>query len=497
MNALTKAFAFFAKEFHDIRRQPRLLISLVGGPLLVLAAFGATFRSANPAVTAVLVWPRDGIPGISQEEAAAFVGANFNLAKVTTDEQEAIRMLENAGADVVQVIPSFDFTPGSGKPRPEIRIVSRTVDPNTEAWIRSVAYAETNYINQRLLAVEADQAQARAREVSLSLDGFRSELAQVSANINPQQIERAQKLAGGLRELLTGLLAALPAAGSAPASLAPELNDVRDAATRLLYDIDELDRVLARGEVATQLERLQSAISDIDSLRITVNVFVETPAEELIAPVKQSYTNLRGSPFSMVVFYAPAVLALLVQQLAITLASLGVVRERQMGAFEMFRVSPLGLSQILLGKSIAFILFVVVAGIVLRVLMALLGVPTPAHPIQYLVLMILLAVASVGVGLFVSAISRTDAQAIQFTMLALLLSVFFTGFFLPITGFAWPAKVISALLPMTHAMKGFRELSLSGGTLDTVVWVSLVLIAVLAYGLAVILLRRQYRKVMD
>jgi ABC-2 type transport system permease protein len=497
MNALTKAFAFFVKEFHDIRRQPRLLISLVGGPLLVLAAFGATFRSANPAVTAVLVWPAEGIPGISQDEAAAFVGANFNLAKVTTAEQEAMRMLENDEADVVQIIPSFDFAPGSDRPRPEIRIVSRTVDPNAEAWIRSVAYAETNYINQRLLAAEASQAQTRAREVSISLEGFRAQLAQVTAAVEPQAIARGQELVGSLRELLTGMLGALPAGGAVPASIAPELDDVRSAATVLLDDLVELDQALVRGDVAAQAERLKSAIGEIDDLRVTVNVFVETPAEDIISPVRQSYTNLRGNPFTMVVFYAPAVLALLVQQLAITLASLGVVRERQMGAFEMFRVSPLGLSQILLGKSAAFILFVVVAGIVLRVLMAFLGVPTPAHPVEYLVLMFLLAVASVGVGLLVSAVSRTDAQAIQLTMLALLLSVFFTGFFLPITGFAWSAKVISALLPMTHAMKGFRELSLSGGSLDTVVWVSRVLIAVLAYGLAAVLLRRQYRRVMD
>ncbi len=39
MKALTKVAAFFLKEFHDVRRQPRLLLSLVGGPLLVLAAF--------------------------------------------------------------------------------------------------------------------------------------------------------------------------------------------------------------------------------------------------------------------------------------------------------------------------------------------------------------------------------------------------------------------------------------------------------------------------
>ena len=91
MTALTKIFAFFLKEFHDVRRQPRLLLSLVGGPLLVLAAFGATFRSANPGVSAVLVWPENGVPGVEQQQAEALIGSSFRLAKTTTDRAEGAR----------------------------------------------------------------------------------------------------------------------------------------------------------------------------------------------------------------------------------------------------------------------------------------------------------------------------------------------------------------------------------------------------------------------
>jgi hypothetical protein len=50
---------------------------------------------------------------------------------------------------------------------------------------------------------------------------------------------------------------------------------------------------------------------------------------------------------------------------------------------------------------------------------------------------------------------------------------------------------------MTHAMKGFRELSLSGTALDSGVWLGLALIALLSYGLVALIMRRQYRTVMD
>jgi ABC-2 type transport system permease protein len=186
-----------------------------------------------------------------------------------------------------------------------------------------------------------------------------------------------------------------------------------------------------------------------------------------------------------------------VQQLAITLAALGLVRERQMGSFEMFRVSPLKFSQILLGKSLAYILYVTVAGIILTGLLTLLKVPFPAYLGQYFALLVLLATASVGIGFLISATSRTDSQAIQLTMLVLLLSIFFTGFFLPITGFAWPAWIIAVLIPMTHAINGFQSLLLAGNPVGADIWVIMLIIILLAFGLVSLIMRRQYRKVLD
>jgi ABC-2 type transport system permease protein len=254
---------------------------------------------------------------------------------------------------------------------------------------------------------------------------------------------------------------------------------------------------LRDGELANHVERLDSTAEEIESLRGTIDVFVATPPENIISPISETYTNLRGSAFSMVIFYAPAVLALLVQQLAITLAALGLVRERQMGSFEMFRVSPLKFSQILLGKSLAYILYVTVAGVILTGLLTLLKVPFPAYPGQYLAMLILLATASVGIGFVVSALSKTDSQAIQLTMLVLLLSIFFTGFFLPITGFAWPAQLIALLIPMTSAIVGFQQLMLAGTSASADPWILLTVITLLSYGLVSLIMRRQYRKVLD
>lgn len=497
MAYVIKALSFFVKEFHDVRRQPALMLSLVGGPLLVLAAFGATFRSANPFVRVVLVWPENGVPGVNQEQAVRFISSNFSLVKVTSDENEAMQMLDRGDTDVVQIIPDAEFHVGGDQDRPNIELISRTIDPSAEAWIRSLGYGELNFINQQLLAQEANVAQEKAREVAGSLGDAQQEFEQIRQNMNPQEIERAASVIKELRPVLVELLAFLPPESLAQANISPELSKLYRDIEVLSDDLDELDQVLRQGELANHVERLDSTAEEIENLRGAIDVFVATPAENIITPIKETYTNLRGSAYSMVIFYAPAVLALLVQQLAITLASLGLVRERQMGSFEMFHVSPLKFSQILLGKSLAYILYVTVAGIILTGLLTLLKVPFPGYPGQYFVLLVLLATASVGIGFLISATSRTDSQAIQLTMLVLLLSIFFTGFFLPITGFAWPAWIIAILIPMTHAINGFQSLLLAGNPVGADIWVIMSIIILLAFGLVSLIMRRQYRKVLD
>jgi ABC-type polysaccharide/polyol phosphate export permease len=82
-------------------------------------------------------------------------------------------------------------------------------------------------------------------------------------------------------------------------------------------------------------------------------------------------------------------------------------------------------------------------------------------------------------------------------MLVLLLSIFFTSFFLPITGFAWPAWIIALLIPMTHAIEGFQNVVLAGSSVGFGVWLGLVLIIVLSYSMVLLIMRRQFRKTID
>ncbi len=494
---ITKVIAFFAKEFHDVRRQPRLMLSLIGGPLLVLAAFGATYQSSNPFVSTVLVWPKEGIPGVDRDQATKYIGTNFYLAGVIEDEAKAMQMLNDGEVDVIQILPSVPKDGFSDGSRPEIRVLSRTINPNVEAWTRSLAFSETNYINRSILSQEASNSQDKALEVDDSLEGALKEYESINRSFDETEIEHAYEITNELQLVLQDLLNILPPESLAQANLSPELSSLYTKIQLLSDDLKELEHVLDLGELPVLHERLESTIEEIKSLKVAIDVFIAVPPVNIISPIRETYTNLRGSVYSMVVFFAPSVLALLVQQMAVTLGSLGLVRERQMGSFEMFRVAPLRFTQLLLGKSLAYILFVSIAGGILTGLLSILNVPLPVNTLHFLLLLLLLAMASVGIGFLISSVSRSDSQAIQLTMLLLLLSIFFTGFFMPLTGFSWPAWIIAYLIPMTHAIPGFQDVLLSGTSVGVGEFQGLIFIALISFGLVLLIMRRQYKQVLD
>lgn len=133
----------------------------------------------------------------------------------------------------------------------------------------------------------------------------------------------------------------------------------------------------------------------------------------------------------------------------------------------------------------------------MTLLLRLLKVPFPSHPLYFLATLILLATSSVGIGFLISAVSRTDSQAVQLSMLVLLLSIFFTGFFLPITGFRWPALVIALLIPMSYAIESFQHLMLAGDLPNGGNVVALAVVALLAFGIVLMIMKRQYRKIAE
>lgn len=487
---LIRVRAYFLKEVNEIRRQPLLILSLIVGPLLVLILFGATYVNSTPRVRTAVVLPADGAPGISEEQIRQLIGLNFDLRLITSDRAAAEAQLAAGELDLVQIIPGnvgLSLRDGSS---PQIEFRSNAINPLTEGWIQYLAYAEVNEINKEILRVTAAQAQQEAANIQVRIIDAEGKVTELERGIDEARKQAARENIRDLRSALERLESLLPSQ-EILAAQGGEFARIRPTIARTRASLGRLDQAIGENRVAEIVAEIATARSDLQVLNGSLEIFINTPTDRLVSPVSQSYSNVRGGAYPAVVYYAPGVLALLVQHTAVTLGALALVRERLMGAFEVFRVAPVSLTQLILGKYLGYTVFIGLATLVLIVAMALLGVPLLGSWLQFAGIILLLIVASLGVGFLISALSGSDSQAIQLAMISLLLSIFFSGFFIALESFAWPALIVAYAIPMTHGLAGFQHLMLRGIPADLWTWIGLILIAIITFALVVLITRRQ------
>jgi ABC-2 type transport system permease protein len=211
----------------------------------------------------------------------------------------------------------------------------------------------------------------------------------------------------------------------------------------------------------------------------------------IAAPTKAEAKNVAPSPPQVINFFGPAVFALVLQHLAVTLTALSMVRERLSGQMDLFRVSPVTSTEVLLGKYIAFaVLCLAVSGVVAATLVYVLGVPMLAGWLVFVGIVLLLTFAALGVGLLISLISDSERQAVQLSMLILLASVFFSGFVLPVEDFIGPVQYLSYVLPVTHGIETLQQAMLRGAVSSTWMLAALAGIGLLLFFASLLRLRR-------
>jgi ABC-2 type transport system permease protein len=218
------------------------------------------------------------------------------------------------------------------------------------------------------------------------------------------------------------------------------------------------------------------------------------PPDVIAAPTRADMHNIAPVTPNVIAYFAPAVLALILQHLAVTLVAMSLVKERTSGVMELFRIAPVSTAEVLIGKLLAFgLIGGVIATLTVGLLVVGLGVPMLAAVGVVALAVGLLLLASICLGLLIAVVSDSERQAVQLSLLVLLASVFFSGFVLPITEFTAPVRAIAYTLPVTHGIRLLQDLMLRGATNHAWEFLALGAIAAVTLALAWILLRRGMR----
>lgn len=490
---IIRVLAFFGKEMNEVRRQPRLVLSLILGPTLVLLMFGIGYQRDRPVLRTGLVIPSSIEPDLARQ-LYNLAALNFQIEAISEDREEMIRRLQAGEFDVIQIFPGDLRGRVLSGQQPRVEFMANTVNPTDEQWIQYLAYTEVSEINRAILVEAAREIQNESSATLAEIEEASRTLANLQEGISAVDRERALGVLRNLRES-AGLVSI-----SSPIILRIlpsdiDVNEVQRTLRAFREDLAEIEAALLNDEIGLSQERLEMARDRLEELERTALMLRSVPPEQIVSPLRENYANVRGQAVLLMVYYAPGVVALMIQHIAVTLGALAIVRERMLGSIEMFQVAPISSRQVIYGKYLAYVFFILLISGGLTAALILLGVPMPSDVWLYVAMIILLTLASLGLGFLLSVFSQSDSQAIQLSMLILLLSIFFSGFLLPLESFLPFISVVGAFLPLTHGISGLRALTLEGANPEPFTWAALVVLSAASFLVVAAGMRKMFQQV--
>lgn len=167
-------------------------------------------------------------------------------------------------------------------------------------------------------------------------------------------------------------------------------------------------------------------------------------------------------------FIIPGLIAFILQLVAITMASMAIVRERERGTLEQLLVTPLDPLGLMLGKLAPYLIVgVIETAVILAVMRFGFMIPVRGSLVFVFGTAFVFIVACLSIGLFISTRARTQPEAQQQAQLFFLPSVFLTGYLFPVAGLPVVLYAIGRVLPMTHMIAIMRGIVLrEAGPMD-------------------------------
>jgi len=184
-------------------------------------------------------------------------------------------------------------------------------------------------------------------------------------------------------------------------------------------------------------------------------------------------------------FMIPGVLGLLLMVMTMLLTSLAIVKEKELGTLEQLVVTPIKPYQLIIGKLTPFFLIGVVDVILVVFFAALIfSLPVKGGVLLLLFLSLIFLMTTLGLGLFISTISRTQQQAMMTAIFFFMLPMmFFSGFVFPIENMPTIIQYVSYVIPLRYYFVIVRGLFLKGVGLD-ILWPQV--LALLVFGSAIL-----------
>jgi ABC-2 type transport system permease protein len=174
----------------------------------------------------------------------------------------------------------------------------------------------------------------------------------------------------------------------------------------------------------------------------------------------------------------------------VMIMSLSLVRERERGTLEQLIVTPIDRTSVILGKILPYlVLGIVQVTTVLVLARYIFAIPLRGSLALLYLVAFLFMLGMLALGLFLSTLARTQAQALQLALMIVIPSLLLSGFMFPFDSMPAAARVAGNLLPVTHFIVALRGILLKGAGLAAL-WPDVAMLTAVAAALVALSVAR-------
>ena len=197
------------------------------------------------------------------------------------------------------------------------------------------------------------------------------------------------------------------------------------------------------------------------------------------------------------IFMVPGIVGLLLSIITLILTSLAIVKEKEVGTLEQIIVTPIKPIELLIGKLVPFaILGFAAIAIVLTAMALVFGIIVQGSVLFLFFSSFIYILSTLGLGLFVSTISKTQQQAMMLAMfLVLMPMIFLSGFAFPIVNMPAVIQWLTYLVPLRYFMTIIRGVIIKGVGISEL-WPEVLVLA--GFGILILTLSaKRFQKNLD
>jgi ABC-2 type transport system permease protein len=266
-----------------------------------------------------------------------------------------------------------------------------------------------------------------------------------------------------------------------------ENNLFRENTSTLQLTINAIDGVKA----AIGMQYASNIIADANLELIQKNAASQRLSlnSNIIKSIKTSNLNWFNEEMDYKTFMVPGILVILISIVGLFLASMNIVREKEIGTIEQLNVTPIKKYQLILGKLIPFwVLGLFLFGFGLFLSKLLYNIPFLGNPILLFSIAAIYLTLVLGIGLLISTFTETQQQAMFLTWFFTMIFVLMSGLFTAIENMPNWAQNITLFNPLRYMIESVRMVMLKGsGFSDVKLHITILLsFSILMNGLAVL-----------